>query len=50
MVAQGWSAEEIAIHFGALPGAVDERQRSAARDRVDRACRCAREHFAHCQE
>jgi DNA-directed RNA polymerase specialized sigma24 family protein len=50
MVAQGWSAEEIAVHFGAQPGAVDARQRSAARDRVYRACRCAREHFAHCRE
>jgi DNA-directed RNA polymerase specialized sigma24 family protein len=50
MVAQGWSAQEIAVHFGARPDAVDERQRSAARDRVYRACRCAREHFAHCQE
>ncbi|MFM2067903.1 MAG: hypothetical protein RLZZ584_2812 [Pseudomonadota bacterium] len=50
MVAQGWSDQEIAMHFGARPGAVDERQRSAARDRIYRACRCAREHFAHCQE
>ncbi len=50
MVAQGWSAEEVAIHFGAPPDAVNERQRSAARDRIYRACQCAREHFAHCQE
>ncbi len=50
MVAQGWSAEEVAIHFGAPPEAVTERQRSAARDRIYRACQCAREHFAPCQE
>jgi DNA-directed RNA polymerase specialized sigma24 family protein len=50
MVAQGWSAEEVAIHFGAPPEAVNERHRSAARDRIYRACQCAREHFAHCQE
>jgi DNA-directed RNA polymerase specialized sigma24 family protein len=50
MVAQGWSAEEVAIHFGAPPEAVNERHRSSARDRIYRACQCAREHFAHCQE
>ncbi|MFM2121033.1 MAG: hypothetical protein RL722_2501, partial [Pseudomonadota bacterium] len=50
MVAQGWSAEEIAIHFGAPPEGVTERQRAAARDRVYRACQTARAHFDHCRE
>ncbi|MEY4751659.1 MAG: hypothetical protein RIQ60_3873 [Pseudomonadota bacterium] len=50
MVAQGWSAEEIAVYFGAPPDALHERHRTAARDRVYRACRSAREHFAHCRE
>ncbi|MEY2690692.1 MAG: hypothetical protein RL375_4892 [Pseudomonadota bacterium] len=50
MVAQGWSAEEVAIHFGAPADAVTERHRSAARDRIYRACQSARDHFAHCRD
>jgi hypothetical protein len=48
--AQGWSAREIAIVFGAPPERVSKEAEGAARDRVYRACQVARGYFQHCKE
>jgi len=51
MVADGWSAEEIAIYFGADPQQkISTQQQAAARDRRYRAKRDAQQYFEHCQE
>ena len=51
MVAEGWSAEEIAIYFGADPyRTITDQQLAAARDRVYRAKKEAQEFFLHCKE
>ena len=46
---QGWSAEEVAVYFGAPPPPT-KKQETAARNRVLEATRKAREYFAHCKE
>jgi DNA-directed RNA polymerase specialized sigma24 family protein len=46
---QGWSADEVAIHFGAPPPP-SEKQRTAARNRVLDATRKARDYFSHCRD
>lgn len=48
--AQGWSAREIAIYYGAPEAKVSKADEGAARDRVYRACQLAREYFQHCKE
>ncbi|MFG6432415.1 RNA polymerase sigma factor [Roseateles sp. LYH14W] len=48
--AQGWSAREIAVFFGAPPARVSKAAEGAARDRVYRACQLARDYFQHCKE
>ncbi len=51
MVADGWSAEEIAIYFGADPTKdVTTQQQAAARDRRYRAKLEAQKYFEHCKE
>jgi DNA-directed RNA polymerase specialized sigma24 family protein len=51
MVADGWSAEEIAIYFGADPDQeITPQQQAAARDRRYRAKVEAQKYFAHCKE
>ena len=51
MVAEGWSAEEIAIYFGADPHrTITAQQLAAARDRVYRAKKEAQQFFEHCKE
>ncbi len=50
MVADGWSAEEIAIYFGADPKTITQTQLAAARDRVYRARLEAQHYFEHCKE
>lgn len=55
MVYLGWSAEEIALFFGADPAKLQDKKlsdklKAAARDRVYRATQAAREFFAHCKE
>lgn len=51
MVADGWSAEEIAIYFGADPHKpITEQQKAAARDRKYRAKLEAQQYFEHCKE
>lgn len=51
MVADGWSAEEIAIYFGADPGKeITTQQQAAARDRRYRAKLEAQKYFEHCKE
>jgi DNA-directed RNA polymerase specialized sigma24 family protein len=46
---QGWSAEEVAVHYGAAPPPTDK-QKTAARNRVLEATRKARDYFEHCKE
>lgn len=48
--AQGWSAREIAVFYGAPPDKVSKADEGAARDRVYRACQTARDYFQHCKE
>lgn len=51
MVADGWSAEEIAIYFGADPNQeITTQQQAAARDRRYRAKLEAQKYFEHCKE
>jgi DNA-directed RNA polymerase specialized sigma24 family protein len=51
MVADGWSAEEIAIYFGADPNKeITSQQQAAARDRRYRAKLEAQQYFEHCKE
>jgi DNA-directed RNA polymerase specialized sigma24 family protein len=51
MVADGWSAEEIAIYFGADPNKeITSQQQAAARDRRYRAKLEAQKYFEHCKE
>ncbi len=51
MVADGWSAEEIAIYFGADPNQkITVQQLAAARDRRYRAKLEAQKYFKHCKE
>ena len=51
MVADGWSAEEIAIYFGADPHQkISAQQQAAARDRRYRAKLEAQKYFEHCKE
>ena len=50
MVAEEWSAEEIAIYFGADPKNISKQDLGAARDRVYRARLVAREYFEPCKE
>lgn len=51
MVADGWSAEEIAIYFAADPSQkITAQQQAAARDRRYRAKLEAQKYFAHCRE
>lgn len=50
MVADGWSAEEIAVHFGANPREITAQQLTNARDRRYRAKLKAQEFFKHCLE
>ncbi len=51
MVADGWSAEEIAIYFGADPNQeISAQQKAAARDRRYRAKIEAQSYFEHCKE
>jgi RNA polymerase sigma factor (sigma-70 family) len=50
MAAQGWSAQEIAIYFGADPNNITKQDLGAARDRKYRACQEAREYFEPCKE
>lgn len=51
MVADGWSAEEIAIYFGADPNKeLTAQQKTAARDRTYRARKEAQQYFEHCKE
>lgn len=51
MVADGWSAEEIAIYFGADPNQkINAQQQAAARDRRYRAKLEAQKYFEHCKE
>ena len=51
MVADGWSAEEIAIYFGADPHqTITLQQLAAARDRKYRAKQEAQQYFEHCKE
>ncbi len=51
MVADGWSAEEIAIYFGADPNQkISAQQQAAARDRRYRAKLEAQSYFEHCKE
>lgn len=49
MKTEGWSAEEIALHFGATPP-VQKKQEVAARNRVLDAMKRAREYFQHCKD
>lgn len=44
-----WSAEEIAIYYGATPP-VTPKQQTAARNRVLDAVKRARSYFAHCKD
>lgn len=46
---EGWSAEEIAVYYGAAPPP-SEKQKTAARNRVLDALKRARGYFAHCRE
>lgn len=46
---EGWSAEEIAVYYGATPPPSDK-QKTAARNRVLDAAKRARGYFAHCKE
>jgi DNA-directed RNA polymerase specialized sigma24 family protein len=51
MVADGWSAEEISIYFGADPNQkISAQQQAAARDRRYRAKIEAQSYFEHCKE
>jgi len=51
MVADGWSAEEMAIYFGADPNKeITTQQQAAARDRRYRARLEAQKYFEHCKE
>ncbi|RZS57112.1 ECF-type sigma factor [Sphaerotilus mobilis] len=50
MACEGWSAEEVAVHFGAPADAVTDKHKAAARDRIYRAVLIAREMFAPCKE
>jgi len=51
MVADGWSAEEMAIYFGADPNKeITTQQQAAARDRRYRAKLEAQKYFEHCKE
>ncbi|MBP8018433.1 MAG: RNA polymerase sigma factor [Hylemonella sp.] len=49
-VAEGWTAEEIAVYFGADPNNISKQDLGAARDRKYRACQDAREYFEPCKE
>jgi DNA-directed RNA polymerase specialized sigma24 family protein len=46
---QGWTADEVAIHYGATASPSDK-QKTAARNRVLEATRKARDYFSHCRE
>ena len=46
---EGWSAEEIAVYYGATPPP-GEKQKTAARNRVLDAMKQARSYFDHCRE
>lgn len=46
---EGWSAEEIAVYYGATPPPSDK-QKTAARNRVLDAAKRARGYFVHCKE
>jgi DNA-directed RNA polymerase specialized sigma24 family protein len=49
MKAEGWSADEIAVYFGAKPPP-SENEKTAARNRVLHSLKEAREYFAHCKD
>lgn len=50
MVFEDWSAEDVAVYFGAAPSVVTDKQKTAARDRLHRARLEAREFFKHCKD
>lgn len=50
LAAEGWTAREIAIYYGAESSAVTQKQEGAARDRVYQARKKAQSYFQHCKE
>lgn len=46
---QGWSAQELAVEYGAKPPPTKQ-QEAAARNRVLEATRKAKDYFSHCKE
>lgn len=49
MCCEGWSAEEVAVYFGAKPP-VNDKQKTAARTRMYDATQHARRYFEHCRD
>ena len=50
MVFEDWSAEDIAVFYGAKPGAVSAKEKGAARDRGYRARLAAQTYFKDCRD